>query len=110
MSEPYGLVVRFILKPGSEADFDRLVTETISEIRRHEPDTLHYSTHVVQGRPDQRIFYELYAGREAFEAHERQPHTRRFLAERDALLTSTEVDFLTPLDAVSRPTPASPRG
>src|SRR5262245_51262775 len=93
MSEHYGLVVRFSLKPGSEAEFDRLVAETIAEIRRHEPGTLNYSSHTVYGRPDQRIFYELYAEREAFEAHENQPHTQRFLAEREALLTGVEVDF-----------------
>src|SRR5262245_359108 len=109
MSKPYGLVVRFSLKPGSEAEFDRLVAETIAEIRQHEPGTLNYSAHAVHGRPDQRIFYELYAGREAFEAHENEPHTQRFLVQREALLAGVEVDFLTPLDAVVRFSQASPR-
>jgi quinol monooxygenase YgiN len=98
MGDQYGLVVRFSLRPGCEAAFDQLVLETIAEIRQQEPETLLYSSHAVHGRPDQRIFYELYAHREAFEAHEEQPHVRRFLSEREPLLTRTDVDFLTPLD------------
>ena len=43
MSDHYGLVVRFRLRPGSEAAFDRLVAETIDEIQRREPRTLMYS-------------------------------------------------------------------
>jgi quinol monooxygenase YgiN len=112
--EYFGLVVRFRLRPGCEAAFDRLVTETIAEIRRHEPGTLLYSSHAVHGRPDQRIFYELYAGWEAFVAHEEQPHVRRFLTERGALLTRTEVDFLAsprvprPPGTADMPKPAVP--
>jgi quinol monooxygenase YgiN len=43
----------------------------------------------------QRIFYELYRDKAAFEAHEASPHTRRYLDERDQYLASTEVDWLT---------------
>jgi quinol monooxygenase YgiN len=43
----------------------------------------------------QRIFYELYRDRAAFEAHEASPHTRRYLEARDQFLASTEVDWLT---------------
>ena len=60
----------------------------------HEPGTLVYACHTVQDQPRQRIFYELYRDRAAFEAHEQTAHTRRFLAERSALLEATEVDFL----------------
>jgi quinol monooxygenase YgiN len=48
----------------------------------------------VEGEPRQRIFYELYRNRAAFEAHEQSPHTRRFLAEREPLLETKAVDFL----------------
>jgi quinol monooxygenase YgiN len=59
------------------------------------PGTLVYATHTVEGQPLQRIFYELYRDKEAFEAHEEAPHTRRYLAERGKYLASTEVDWLT---------------
>ncbi|GAA1015624.1 hypothetical protein Aple_009400 [Acrocarpospora pleiomorpha] len=91
----FGLVVRFTCKDDASADaFDQLVSETIEGIRQHEPGTLVYASHRVDGQPLQRIFYELYADRAAFDAHEEQEHTRRFLAARDDLLSSVEVDWL----------------
>ena len=91
---PFALVVRFTVRPGAETQFDALVAQTAEGIRAAEPGTVIYACHRVDGRPRQRIFYELYRDRAAFEAHEAAEHTRRFLAERDALLESTEVDFL----------------
>jgi quinol monooxygenase YgiN len=92
----FGLSVRFTCRDAeSAAGFDRLVAETVPEIRQHEPGTLVYAVHTVEGQPLQRIFYELYRDRSAFEAHETQPHTRRFLREREKFLASVDVDFLT---------------
>jgi quinol monooxygenase YgiN len=91
---PFALVVRFTMHPETVAAFDALVADTAAGIREREPGTLIYACHRVQGQPRQRIFYELYRNRAAFEAHEAQPHTRRFLAEREPMLESTEVDFL----------------
>jgi quinol monooxygenase YgiN len=91
---PFALVVRFTVRPGCEADFDQLVARTAGGIRAHEPETLVYACHQVKGTPRERIFYELYRDRAAFNDHEAQPHTRRFLTEREPLLESTQVDFL----------------
>ena len=92
----FGLSVRFTCRDAeSAAGFDRLVAETVPEIRQHEPGTLVYAVHTVDGKPLERIFYELYRDRAAFDAHEEQPHTRRFLAGREQFLASVEVDFLT---------------
>ena len=96
LSEAYGLAVRFTIRPGCEREFDELVASTVAAIRQHEPGTLLYGVHTVEGAPRQRIFYELYRDRAAFEAHEKQPHVRHFLAERDRLLEGVEVDRLTP--------------
>jgi quinol monooxygenase YgiN len=92
----FGLSVRFTCRDAeSVAGFDRLVAETVPEIRKHEPGTLVYAVHTVEGKPLERIFYELYRDRAAFDAHEEQPHTRRFLAGREQFLASADVDFLT---------------
>jgi quinol monooxygenase YgiN len=91
---PYGLVVTFTLVPGVEAGIDELVAETLPLIREREPGTLTYNVHALQGRPDQRVFYELYADEAAFHAHEEQPHVKRFLAERAAFLDTFTVAFL----------------
>lgn len=91
----FGLMVRFTCKDeASAAAFDLLVGETIEKIREGEPQTLVYASHRVDGQPLQRIFYELYRDRSAFDAHEEQEHTRRFLAAREELLASVEVDWL----------------
>jgi quinol monooxygenase YgiN len=94
MTAHFGLSVRFTLKPGAAETFDALVEETVAGIRASEPGTLVYVSHRVDGQPELRIFYELYRDRAAFEEHERQTHTRRFLAEREALLEGVEVDWL----------------
>jgi quinol monooxygenase YgiN len=95
MDDTFGLVVRFTVRPGAEEPFDRLVRATVDKIRTHEPDTLIYACHTVPAEPHERIFYELYRNRAAFEAHEQQPHVKAFLAERERYVTNTEVDFLT---------------
>lgn len=93
----FGLVVRFRCKDqaGAEA-FDRLTAATVEQIRQQEPGTLFYVVHSVEGDPLQRIFYELYRDRAAFDTHERQEHVKRFLADREQYLSSTEVDFVMP--------------
>ena len=92
-----GLLARFTCKDAESAlRFDQLAGVTIEAIRQKEPGTLVYVAHRVEGRPLQRIFYELYRDRPAFEAHEAAEHTKRFLAARAELLTAVEVDWLEP--------------
>ncbi|GAB2821387.1 hypothetical protein GCM10027073_60490 [Streptomyces chlorus] len=92
----FGLFVRFTLKDGAAEGFDALVRETTAGIKTKEPGTLVYACHTVEGEPNQRIFFELYADHAAFEEHERQEHTRHFLSERDKYVAKTEVDRMTP--------------
>ncbi|WP_029925535.1 putative quinol monooxygenase [Nocardia otitidiscaviarum] len=93
----FALVVRFDLHDtAAAAGFDQLVADTVKAISESEPGTLVYSTHAVEGDPLARIFYEVYADREAFEEHERQPHTRHFLAAREDYTRAVRVEFLSP--------------
>lgn len=92
----FGLVVRFTCKDQASAEaFDRLVAATVDKIRTDEPGTLVYAVNRVDGEPLQRVFYELYRDRAAFDAHEEQEHTKKFLNEREQHLSATEVDWLT---------------
>ena len=103
----FGLVVRFTLTEDGASGFDQLVKGLVSSIQRDEPGTIVYATHAVEGQPNLRVFYELYRDREAFEEHERQAHTRRFLAEREQFLAGpVDVDFVT-LQAAAGITAAS---
>jgi quinol monooxygenase YgiN len=91
----FGLMVRFTCKDeAAAAGFDELVARTGEQIRANEPGTVIYAVHRVDGRPLERVFYELYRDREAFEAHEVQDYVKAFLEERDLYLASTEVDWL----------------
>jgi quinol monooxygenase YgiN len=88
------IVVRHILRTGHEESFDSLTSHTLEAISTLEPDTYVYAVHTVAEQPLQRIFYELYRDRAAFEAHEAYPHMQKFLAERLAHIESVEVEFL----------------
>jgi quinol monooxygenase YgiN len=91
----FALSVRFTCRDaGSAAGFDQLMAQTLPGIRELEPGTLVYAINAVEDQPLQRVFYELYRDRAAFDAHEQQPHIRRMLAERDKFLDSIDVDFL----------------
>ncbi|MEV2274343.1 antibiotic biosynthesis monooxygenase [Nocardiopsis sp. NPDC049922] len=90
----FGLVVRFALKEDAGQAFDQLVEDTVAKIRENEAGTLVYTCHTVEGQPAQRVFYELYRDEKAFAEHERQPHVRAFLAEREKYVESFEVDRL----------------
>lgn len=88
------LVVRHVLRPGHEEAFDALTTRTLQAIATSEAGTHVYAVHTVADHPLQRVFYELYHDRSAFEAHEAYPHMREFLAERLAHIESVDVEFL----------------
>ena len=93
----FALVVRFYLRDDEAAKgFDSLVEATVDKIQEAESGTLVYAVHKVKDAPLSRIFYELYESREAFDAHERQEHTKYFLEEREQYLTGTRVEFLEP--------------
>ncbi len=91
----FGLMVRFTCKDEeAAAAFDELVARTGEQIAAHEPGTLIYTVHRVDGRPLERIFYELYRDKGAFEVHESQEYVKAFLSAREQYLSSTEVDRL----------------
>ncbi len=102
MPSGYALTVRFTLRDAAAAQqFDDLVAQTAVGIRT-EPGTLVYAVHEPVDEPLVRVFYELYASREAFQAHEDQAHTKHFLATRDQFLEGTEVTFLNELKELSK--------
>ncbi|WP_306364827.1 putative quinol monooxygenase [Nocardia sp. CC227C] len=103
----FALVVRFNLHAEATAAFDELVAETVKGIIEHEPGTLVYATHTVEGEPLARVFYEVYADRAAFEEHERQPHTKHFLSKREEFVDSFRVEFLSPASDKGLPRSAS---
>lgn len=88
---PYGRLSIFTLLEDKAPEFDRLAAQAAEGVRLAEPDTLVYVLHVVPKAPMQRIIYEIYRDRQAFESHERQPHIQRFAADRKACVLATNI-------------------
>jgi quinol monooxygenase YgiN len=116
-ARPYGRILIFTLLDDRAADFDRLAEETAEEVRTGEPGTLVYVIHLVPNAPMQRIFYEIYQDRAAFDSHESQPYMQRFMAERRACVLATNMIELrlkyakvAPLPAPQPLAAAGPRG
>ncbi len=112
---PYGRILIFTLLEDRVADFDRLAEQTAEEVRTREPDTLVYVIHLVPNAPMQRIFYEIYRDRAAFDSHENQPYMKRFVADRRACVLATNVIELrlkyakvAPLPSPQRPSAQPP--
>ncbi|HEX6520163.1 MAG TPA: antibiotic biosynthesis monooxygenase [Streptosporangiaceae bacterium] len=108
-ARPYGRILIFTLLDDKAADFDRLAEQTAEEVRISEPDTLVYVIHLVPNAPMQRIFYEIYRDRAAFESHENKSYMKRFVAERRAYVLATNVIELRVKYAKVAPLPAEPR-
>jgi quinol monooxygenase YgiN len=113
-ARPYGRIQIFTLLDDRAADFDRLAEEMAERVSAGEPDTLVYVIHLVPNAPMQRIIYEVYRDRAAFDSHESQPYVQRFAAERRSLVLATNVIELrlkyakvAPLPQQPRPQPAS---
>jgi len=90
-ARPYGRIQIFTLLDDRVADFDRLAEEMAERVSAGEPDTLVYVIHLVPNAPMQRIIYEVYRDRAAFDSHESQPYVQRFAAERRSLVLATNV-------------------
>ena len=107
-ARPYGRILIFTLLEDRVAEFDRLAEETAEQVRTGEPDTLVYVIHLVPNAPMQRIFYEIYRDRAAFDSHESQPYMQRFVAERRACVLATNVIELRLKYAKVAPLPSPP--
>src|SRR5205823_483119 len=87
----YGLIAIYTLAEGAAADFDALAEEVVAEVRASEPDTLVYAVHSVPNAEMQRIFYEVYRDRMAYEDHKRRPHIQRFEVDSGQQVLATNV-------------------
>ncbi len=88
---PHGLIAVYTLLEDKVAAFDRIAEEAAEQVRAKEPDTLVYVIHTVPKAPMQRIFYEIYRDRAAYERHEQQPYIKRFVTGRRPHVLATNV-------------------
>ena len=72
-------------------EFDRLTGRVVAQVRSREPDTLVYIVHAVPTAPMQRILYEVYRDRAAYDEHMQRPYVVRYEHERRPFILTTNV-------------------
>jgi|SRR6478752_7913334 len=91
----FGIVVRFDLRDEAAArGFDALAQKIVAAVEASEPDTLIYAVHGVEGAPLSRLFYELYASRDAHAQHESSDQMKIAFAELGQYVENARVEFL----------------
>ena len=87
----YGQIAIYTLLEAGAAEFDRLSGEVLAKVRTGEPNTLVYVVHQVPSAPLQRILYQVYRDRDAYDEHQRQPYVTDFDARLRPLVLATNV-------------------
>jgi quinol monooxygenase YgiN len=87
----FGQIAIYTLLEDRVTEFDRLTKEVVRRVRTEEPDTLVYIFHAVPAAPMQRILYEVYRDRAAYEEHKRRSYVARFEADRRPYVLATNV-------------------
>ena len=87
----FGQIAIYTLLEDRVEDFDRLTRRVVRQVRTEEPDTLVFIVHAVPSAPMQRILYEVYRDRSAYEEHKRQPYVIAFEADRRPLVLATNI-------------------
>ena len=87
----FGQIAIYTLLEDRVSEFDRLTKQVVRQVRANEPDTLVFIVHAVPSAPMQRILYEVYRDRAAFDAHKNQPYVTAFEADRRPYVLATNV-------------------
>jgi quinol monooxygenase YgiN len=85
----FGQITIYTLLDDRLEEFDRMTEQVVEKVRSAEPSTLVYIVHAVPTAPMQRILYEVYRDRAAYDEHMAQPYVARYVAERRAMVLAT---------------------
>jgi quinol monooxygenase YgiN len=85
----FGQITIYTLLDDRLEDFDRMTERVVEQVRSLEPGTLVYIVHAVPTAPMQRILYEVYRDRAAYDEHMAQPYVARYVAERRSMVLAT---------------------
>ena len=88
----YGRIAIYTLLDAGAEEFDRLAEQVVEQVRTGEPGTLAYVVHGVPSAPLQRILYQLYADRAAYDRHQERPYVADFEARLAAAGTGHQRD------------------
>jgi quinol monooxygenase YgiN len=90
-AELFGQITIYTLADGKVEAFDRITERVVAQVRKREPDTLVFIAHAVPSAPDQRILYQVFRSRAAYQRHLRQPYVEQFAIERRPFVLATNV-------------------
>ncbi|WP_217363386.1 putative quinol monooxygenase [Duganella rivi] len=82
----YSIVAEVRAKPGQEAALRKITLPLIAHVRS-DPKNLVYFLQEDREAPGHFIFYEIFASREDFEAHNAQPYVKEWFAKLPELAT-----------------------
>jgi autoinducer 2-degrading protein len=77
---PTTFVVQFKVKPGRNADFEKVFRDTQKSVRDHEPGNIYYDFYVDQKDPQLYVIVERYKDAAATVAHGQSEHARKMVA------------------------------
>jgi quinol monooxygenase YgiN/type IV secretory pathway VirB2 component (pilin) len=87
----FGQIAIYTLLEDRVHEFDQLTERVVEKVRASESDTLVFIVHAVPSAPMQRILYEVYRDRDAYERHRQQPYVLKFEADRRPYVLATNV-------------------
>jgi quinol monooxygenase YgiN len=87
----YGQIAIYTLLESGAAEFDRLASTVLEQVRTTEPDTLVFVVHGVPSAPLQRILYQVYRDRAAYDEHQRKSYVTDFDSRLRPLVLATNV-------------------
>lgn len=87
----FGQIAIYTVLEDRVDEFDQLTARVVEQVRSREPDTLVFIVHAVPSAPMQRILYEVYRDRAAFQWHTQQPYVRQFEGDRRPYVLATNV-------------------
>jgi quinol monooxygenase YgiN len=105
-AELFGQIAIFTLLEDRVEEFDRLTQRVVEQVRSRESDTLVFIVHAVPSAPMQRILYEVYRDRAAYQRHSQQPHVQQFEADKRPYVLATNVIELGLQQATVSPFPS----
>lgn len=105
-SDLFGQITIYTLVENRVEGFDRVTERVVEQVRRREPDTLVFIVHAVPSAPNQRILYQVYRSRAAYERHLGQPHIQQFDLDRRPYVLATNVVELGLQQAMVSPFPS----
>jgi quinol monooxygenase YgiN len=90
-SQLFGQIAIYTLLEDRIEEFDQLTERVVDQVRSREPDTLVFIVHAVPSAPMQRILYEVYRDRSAYQWHATQPHVQQFEVDKRPYVLATNV-------------------